>query len=128
MKRIGIIGVGEIGRAIVTGLYDGDDEPPEMFLSPRRAGTVAELSERFERVRVCADNQDVVDRSEVVIIAVRGQDRHEALTGLRVEGDKLVVSVMAALASLMCVRHWPLTSRWSGPFLCPPYANAAPSR
>ncbi|SPT64175.1 NAD(P)-binding domain-containing protein [Actinomadura madurae] len=97
MKRIGIIGVGEIGRAIVTGLCDGDDEPPAIFLSPRGTGTVAELSERFEGVWVCADNQDVANRSEVVIIAVRRQDRGEALTGLRVEGDKPVVSVMAGV-------------------------------
>ncbi len=96
MQRIGIIGVGEIGRAIVTGLCGGDDRSPEVFLSPRGAGTVAELSERFETVRVCAGNQEVVDRSEVVIIAVRRQDRHEALAGLRVEGGPLV-NVMAGV-------------------------------
>ncbi|MGO4419389.1 NAD(P)-binding domain-containing protein, partial [Streptomyces sp. MCAF7] len=82
VKRIGIIGVGEIGRAIVTGLCDGAeaadgaDGPPEVFLSPRGARTAAELSERYKGVRVCADNQQVVDRSEIVLIAVRGQDRH----------------------------------------------------
>ncbi|MQY08907.1 NAD(P)-binding domain-containing protein [Actinomadura macrotermitis] len=97
MKRIGIIGAGEIGRAIVTGLCDGDDEAPEVFLSPRGAGTAAELSGRFETVRVCAGNQEVVDRSEVVIIAVRGRDRHEALAGLRVDGGRTVVSVMAGV-------------------------------
>ncbi|MEO3872220.1 NAD(P)-binding domain-containing protein [Nonomuraea sp. B12E4] len=97
MKRIGIIGVGEIGRAIVVGLCDGADESPEVFLSPRGAATVAELSERYEGVRVCAGNQEVVDRSEVVIIAVRPRDRHEALAGLRVGGDKLVVNLMAGV-------------------------------
>ncbi|MGW2956792.1 hypothetical protein [Streptomyces eurythermus] len=33
----------------------------------------------MEGVHVCADNQEVVDRSELVIIAVRRQDHHEAL-------------------------------------------------
>ncbi|MFI7613206.1 NAD(P)-binding domain-containing protein [Nonomuraea terrae] len=99
MKRIGVIGVGEIGRAIVTGLCDGGDKPPEVFLSPRGARTAAELSARHEGVQVCADNQEVVDRSEVVIIAVRRQDRHEALAGLRVDGDKVVVNVMAGVGN-----------------------------
>lgn len=99
MKRIGIIGVGEIGRAIVAGLYVGDDESPEVFLSPRGARTAAELSERHEGIRVCANNQDVVDRSEMVIIAVRRQDRHEALAGLRVDDDKIVVNVMAGVGN-----------------------------
>lgn len=99
MKRIGIVGVGEIGRAIVTGLYDGVAEPPEVFLSPRGAGTAAELSERYEGVQVCADNQEVVDRSEVVIVTVRARDRHEALAGLRVADDKTVVNVMSGVAN-----------------------------
>jgi pyrroline-5-carboxylate reductase len=96
VKRIGIIGVGEIGRAIVTGLCDGS---PEVFLSPRGARTAAELAERFEGVRVCGDNQEVVDRAEVVIIAVRRADRHEALAGLRVSEDKVVVNVMAGVGN-----------------------------
>ncbi|MGA4845009.1 NAD(P)-binding domain-containing protein [Streptomyces sp. G5(2025)] len=98
-KRIGVIGVGEIGRAIVTGLHAGGDEAPEVFLSPRGARTAAELSSRFQGVQVCADNQEVVDRSEVVLVAVRRQDRHEALAGLTVDRDKLVVNVMAGVAN-----------------------------
>ncbi|WP_223777738.1 NAD(P)-binding domain-containing protein [Streptomyces sp. 135] len=97
VKRIGVIGVGEIGRAIVTGLCDGGDRSPEVFLSPRGARTAAELSARFPGVQVCAGNQEVVDRSELVIIAVRRQDRHEALAGLKVDDDKVVVNVMAGV-------------------------------
>jgi pyrroline-5-carboxylate reductase len=99
VKRIGIIGVGEIGRAIVAGLCQGDDRPPVVFLSPRGARTAAELSERYEGVHVCTDNQEVVDRSEVVIIAVRRHDRHDALAGVRVDDDKLVVNVMAGVGN-----------------------------
>ncbi|MFF0739500.1 NAD(P)-binding domain-containing protein [Streptomyces sp. NPDC004111] len=105
MKRIGIIGVGEIGRALVTGLYAADDGggerdgSPEVFLSPRGARTSAELAARHPGVRVCADNQEVVDRSEVVVVAVRGQDRHEALAGLQVGAGRIVVNVMSGVAN-----------------------------
>ncbi|MFI6504019.1 NAD(P)-binding domain-containing protein [Nonomuraea typhae] len=99
VKRIGVIGVGEIARAIVTGLCEGAVAPPEVFLSPRGARTAAQLSARYEGVRVCGGNQEVVDRSDVVVIAVRGQDRHQALSGLRVDGGKLVVSVMAGVGA-----------------------------
>ncbi|MGW0883177.1 NAD(P)-binding domain-containing protein [Streptomyces sp. NPDC002671] len=97
MERIGIIGVGEIGRAIVVGLCDGVEEPPEIFLSPRGARTAAELSQQFPNVQVCGDNQEVVNRSEVVIVAVRPQDRSEALAGLQVGSGSVVVSVMAGV-------------------------------
>ncbi|MEV7856026.1 MULTISPECIES: NAD(P)-binding domain-containing protein [unclassified Streptomyces] len=102
-QRIGIIGVGETGRAIVTGLRDASgasqEAETEVFLSPRGARTAAELSERYEGVRVCADNQEVVDRSEPVIIAVRRHDRHEALAGLEVADGRTVVNVMAGVAN-----------------------------
>ncbi|MFJ6084399.1 NAD(P)-binding domain-containing protein [Streptomyces sp. NPDC092369] len=99
MKPVGIIGVGEIGRALVTGLGEGEGEAPAVFLSPRGARTAAELAARYDGVHVCADNQQVVDSSELLIIAVRRQDRHEALAGLRVGGDKVVVNVMAGVGN-----------------------------
>ncbi|WP_405741858.1 NAD(P)-binding domain-containing protein [Streptomyces sp. NBC_01525] len=98
MERIGIIGVGEIGRAIVDGLCDGVEEPPEIYLSPRGARTSAELSQRYPNVQVCADNQDVVNHSDVVIIAVRPVGHAEALAGLRIGSDRTVVSVIAGVA------------------------------
>ncbi|MER6570468.1 NAD(P)-binding domain-containing protein [Streptomyces sp. NPDC001093] len=98
VQRIGIIGVGEIGKALVEGLRSGGGASPEIFLSPRGARVAAELSERFEDIQVCADNQEVVDRSELVIIAVRRQGHHEALAGLKVDDDKTVVNLMAGVA------------------------------
>ncbi|GHJ37126.1 NAD(P)-binding domain-containing protein [Streptomyces sp. TS71-3] len=99
MERIGIIGVGEIAGAIVDGLCDGVEEAPEIHLSPRGARAAAELSERYESVQVCAGNQAVVDRSELVILAVRPRDRHEALDGLRVDGGRIVVNLMAGVGN-----------------------------
>ncbi|MEV0576089.1 MULTISPECIES: NAD(P)-binding domain-containing protein [unclassified Streptomyces] len=99
LKRIGIIGVGEIGRALVAGLCDGVEKPPQVFLSPRGAGTAAELAARHPDVRVCADNQEVADRAEVLVIAVRRRDRHEALAGLRVADGTTVINVMAGVAT-----------------------------
>ncbi|MFD8212427.1 NAD(P)-binding domain-containing protein [Streptomyces sp. NPDC059697] len=97
MDRIGIIGVGEIGRAIVDGLCDGVEEPPDILLSPRGVRTAAELSQQYPNVQVCTDNQDVANRSATVILAVRPQDRAEALTGLQVAADRVVLSVIAGV-------------------------------
>jgi pyrroline-5-carboxylate reductase len=107
VKRIGIIGVGEIARAVVDGLCsgveelpcNGVEELPEIFLSPRGARTATELSQGYPNVRVCADNQDVVNRSEVVVIAVRPQQRSEALAGLRIGSSHVVVNVMAGVST-----------------------------
>ncbi|MGW7657794.1 NAD(P)-binding domain-containing protein [Streptomyces asiaticus] len=98
MNRIGIIGVGEIGRALVEGLSDGAPEPPEICLSPRGAATAAQLARQYPHVRVCADNQDVADHAELVLLAVRPQDYAEALAGLHIDHDRVVLSVIAGVS------------------------------
>ncbi|WP_409182929.1 NAD(P)-binding domain-containing protein [Amycolatopsis sp. VS8301801F10] len=95
---IGIIGVGEIGKALVEGLRHEGGASPAIFLSPRGTRTAAELSERFEGVQVCADNQEVVNRAELVILAVRRQDHADALGRLKVDDGKTVVSLIAGVS------------------------------
>ena len=57
----GVLGVGALASAIVTGLCEGVADPPAIVLSPRNADTAADLAARFESVSVAADNQAVVD-------------------------------------------------------------------
>ena len=61
----GVLGVGAIGAAIVTGLCENVDDAPKILLSPRNAGITAALAQRFATVDVAADNQAVVDDTPV---------------------------------------------------------------
>ena len=69
----GVLGVGALGAAIVTGLCEDVDDAPEVLLSPRNAEIAAGLAQRFPTVEVAADNQAVVDGAAVVIVCVRPQ-------------------------------------------------------
>jgi pyrroline-5-carboxylate reductase len=93
----GVLGVGAIGAAIVTGLCDRVDAPPEMLLSPRNAGIASGLAERFATVEVAASNQAVVDGARVVIVCLRPPVAHAALAELRFPADRVVVSAMAGV-------------------------------
>jgi pyrroline-5-carboxylate reductase len=84
---------------MVEGLCAGPEAPPRIHLSPRGARIAAELAERFPNVEVCADNREVADRSDIVVIAVRRADRHEALAGVAIADDKTVVNVMAGVST-----------------------------
>ena len=59
----GVLGVGALASAIVTGLCDGVEDPPDVLLSPRNSATASGLAARFPTVTVAADNQGVVDGS-----------------------------------------------------------------
>jgi pyrroline-5-carboxylate reductase len=92
----GVLGVGAIARAIVTGLCDGVADPPSIVLSPRGAATSAELAGRYDGVTVAADNQAVVDGSSVVVVCLPLASA-ELLGELTWRPDHVVVSATAAL-------------------------------
>jgi pyrroline-5-carboxylate reductase len=94
----GVLGVGAIGAAIVTGLCENVDDPPKMLLSPRNAQVAAGLAERFATVQVAADNQTVVDGSSAVIVCVRPQVAHAVLGELRFPADQVVISAVAGMS------------------------------
>jgi pyrroline-5-carboxylate reductase len=91
----GVIGVGSIATAIVTGLCDGVVEPPQVVLSPRNAERAAELAARLPTVRVATDNQQVVDDSDVVVVCLLPTHAAEVLAGVRFRADHAVVSAIA---------------------------------
>jgi pyrroline-5-carboxylate reductase len=94
----GVLGVGAIGSAIVTGLCEDVDDPPEVLLSPRGAEIAAGLAERFDTVDVATDNQAVVDGAPVVLVCVRPPDAEPVLGELRFPADRVVLSAVAGVA------------------------------
>jgi pyrroline-5-carboxylate reductase len=75
----GIIGVGAIGAAIVTGLCEGAQDAPSVVLSPRNASRAADLASRFRAVTLAKTNQDVIDGASVVLLCIRPAEAKSAL-------------------------------------------------
>lgn len=96
MVTYGVLGVGAIARAIVTGLCDGITEPPSIVLSPRGAATSAGLARRFPTVEAAADNQAVLDASDVVVVCLRNADVLR-LGDLEWRAEHVVVSAVAGV-------------------------------
>jgi pyrroline-5-carboxylate reductase len=92
---LGFVGTGAIAAAIVTGLSSEGGARPTIHLSPRNAAIAAGLASRYENVSVCASSQEVLDRSETVILAVRPQVAEEVLSGLHFSSSHIVISLVA---------------------------------
>ena len=91
----GFIGTGTITSALVRGLCTTAHPPDSVWISPRNPQKAAGLQKAFDAVRIGRDNQEVVDRSDLVILAVRPQDARDVLTPLRFRADQHVVSLLA---------------------------------
>jgi len=119
--KIGIIGVGHLAGYLVDGLMRGDI-PPDIILSPRGAENAKRLSERYG-LEIAADNAQVVEQSDIVLLATRPMDLLDVLTGLPWRADQTAISVAAgvalsglsdAVAPATAVRTLPVTAAGIG--------------
>ncbi len=95
--KLGFIGIGKIASAVVQGLCTSSIGGLEIFLSPRNADLSAKLADSYAQVTRLQSNQEVLDRSEIVILAVRPAAAAEVLGALRFREDHTVVSLIALL-------------------------------
>lgn len=93
---IGVIGVGTISSACVRGLCGLKDL--SFVLSPRNASKASWLRSEFpELIRIAGSNQDVVDGSDVVFVAVLPTQAEGALGPLTFRPSHRVISLMAGV-------------------------------
>jgi len=101
-KRLGLVGVGTIGSAVVRGLCscpDAQTQLASVVISPRGAEKAAALQKEFpDLIRIAADNQAVVDSSDCVIIAVLPKQTEEVLQQLKFRPEQSVLSLVATLS------------------------------
>jgi pyrroline-5-carboxylate reductase len=96
--QIGFVGTGEITSAMVTGLSSPGGTLHVIRVSPRNPAIASELAKRFEGVCIAASNQEVLDQSDTIVIAVRPQAARSVLTELRFRPDHHVVSLVSGLS------------------------------
>lgn len=93
-ETIGCIGVGRIATAVIEALVTAPGPGLRVLLSPRNATRAAGLAARFPAVRVARSNQEVLDGSRTIILALRPQTVEEALRPLRFGSGHILLSLI----------------------------------
>jgi pyrroline-5-carboxylate reductase len=100
-KRIGFLGCGNMGEAMVKGLVAANVVQAEaMIASDTRPDRLAELDRRYG-VRVAKDNIELVRESDVVVLAVKPQIMTPVLREIAssLSRRQLVISIAAGVAT-----------------------------
>lgn len=91
--RLGVIGTGTIASAAMRGIA-GDGH--QITVSRRSAANAQALARDFANVAV-ADNQTVLDESDVVFVALLAGDAPQILRALRFRPDQRVITLMTGI-------------------------------
>lgn len=100
-KRIGIIGCGNMGQALLSGLSKVLEKSVSLMVSEIDAARRDEIQEKY-RIIVEIDNNNLVKFSDVIILAIKPKDfeqvlRHEVCCGA--SKNKLLISVAAGITT-----------------------------
>jgi len=99
MKKISILGGGNIGRAITEGLLcSGLYKPEDIFITRRNHELLTDLEERG--IKTGKQNKEAVKNSELIILAVQPGQAEELIKEISdgIDPEKhLIISVVAAM-------------------------------
>lgn len=98
-ENVGFIGAGNMSQALIEGwITRGLLKPEEIFVSNRTEGKLNRVVENY-RVRGAKTNEEVVDRCDVVIIAIKPQDFDAAIEPIAssFHEDQIVISLAAGV-------------------------------
>lgn len=106
-KTLGILGVGNMGQAIVKALLESQTFTPDrIYFSNRSQGKIEKVKKLYG-IQALATNEELIDQSDIVIIAVKPQDLEEALEPCRnaFSPDQIIIS-LAAGVEFKALRRW----------------------
>lgn len=94
MMQIGVIGTGTIATAVIHGIAEDDHQ---IFISARNAQNAEMLSDTYSNVHIC-DNQDIIEKSEVIFLGLMPDVATTILPDLTFQRGQAVISFIADLS------------------------------
>jgi pyrroline-5-carboxylate reductase len=100
-KKLGVIGVGKIGEALISGLLkNGDVAQNNIQGSVKHQESLSRVKERLP-IKTNLDNKAIARESDVVILAVKPQNMDDVLReiGHELKSSHLLISVAASITT-----------------------------
>ena len=95
--NIGFLGSGHITSSIIEGIFKSKIKIKKIFISPRNKSISKKLSKRFKKVIVSNNNQQVIDSSSWVFLAVTPNVGNKILKSLRFNKSKKIISLISTI-------------------------------
>lgn len=110
-KKIGFIGGGNMGEAMINGLIQsGLCKPTQIWTSDVREARLRQLKDHY-RINTSSENREILENADILVLAVKPQDMDGVLQGLAstfpqtIKGVKLIISIAAGFPIRRIEKH-----------------------
>ena len=95
--NIGFLGTGHITYSTILGIFKSNLKIKKIYISPRNKTIAKKLSKRFKKVTIAKNNQQLVDKSKWVFLAVTPKVGVKILKKLNFTKNQKVISFISTI-------------------------------
>ncbi len=95
--RIGFLGTGKIASSVIIGICNSKINFKEILISPRNKKIALSLKKRFKRVTISKNNQELIDNSKWVFLAITPTVGRKIIKKLKFKSNQTIVSFISTI-------------------------------
>ena len=94
---LGFIGTGKITSSIILGIFKSKLKVKRIYISSRNRSIAKKLAKKFGRVKILKDNQQIINKSSIIILGVTPNVGSKILSKLKFSNDKKIISLISTI-------------------------------
>ncbi len=94
---IGFLGTGHITSSVIEGISKSKLKIKKIYISPRNKSLAKKLSKRFKKVSISKNNQQLVDKSDWIFLAITPSVGRKILSKLHFRRNKKIISFISTI-------------------------------
>tara|TARA_B100000700_G_scaffold174533_1_gene192709 strand:- start:466 stop:1224 length:759 start_codon:yes stop_codon:yes gene_type:complete len=95
--KIGFLGTGHITSSVIEGILKSNLKIKKIYISPRNRFVSKKLSKKFKKVTISKSNQQLLDVSNWVFLAVTPKVAHKILKDLNFKKNHKIISFISTI-------------------------------
>ena len=92
--HLGFIGTGRITLSIINGIFNSKLKINKIYISYRNKDISKTISRKFKKVKVLKNNQEIINKSKLVFLAVTPKVGNKILSKLKFNSNKISTEVV----------------------------------
>ena len=94
---LGFIGTGKISSSIIYGIFKSKLKIKRIYISSRNKNIAKKLEKKFRSVIILKDNQEIVNKSPIIFLAVTPNVGNKIISKLKFSKNKKIISLISTI-------------------------------
>ena len=94
---LGFIGTGKISSSIIYGIFKSKLKITRIYISSRNKNIAKKLEQRFKSVKIIKDNQEIINKSSTIILALTPKVGIKIIPKLEFPKNKKIISLISTI-------------------------------